>query len=83
MMTKSDAQFLLSGIRKSITMIETNIGLVKQANRELFQAAEPDTPEGMMAFLRLNDNRDWIRLGKRDIKRLARIAKNLKEYIRT
>lgn len=82
MMTKSDAQFLLSGIRKSITVIETNIGMVKQQNRDLYQAAEPDTVEGMMAFARLNTNRDWIRLAKRDIKRLARIAKNLKEFIR-
>lgn len=83
MMTKSDAQFLLSGIRKSITTIEGNIALIKEANRQLYQAAEPDTVEGNMAFFRLNENRDWIRLGKRDIKRLARIAKNLKEYIRT
>ena len=82
MMTKSDAQFLLMGIRKSITAIEANISFVKMTNRALYQAAEPDTDTGKQAFEQLNLNRDWIRLGKRDIKRLARIAKNLKDFIR-
>lgn len=83
MLTKANAQFLQIGLRGAITHLEQVASETKAITRLLYEYSVPNTEDGVDAFKALNKNRDSLRRTKADIKRLAQISKELKDFIRS
>jgi uncharacterized protein YllA (UPF0747 family) len=81
-MTMNDNQLLLSMVKREITMLTDFVQHLKRENRQYYEDAEEGTSKGREAFINLNVTRNSIRAYKARIKRLATVAKNLKQEIK-
>ena len=77
-LTLASKQSLLALVRKEINHNQRMLVYSKQSCKSLYQLSDKENSESLIYFNRLNKIRDEIRITKKRIKQLARIAKELK-----
>ena len=77
-LTLASKQSLLALVRKEINRNQRMIVYSKQSCKSLYQLSDKENSESLIYFNTLNKIRDEIRITKKRIKQLARIAKELK-----
>ena len=77
-LTLASKQSLLALVRKEINYNQRMLVLNKQSCKISYQLSDKENSESLVYFNTLNKIRDEIRITKKRIKQLARIAKELK-----
>jgi hypothetical protein len=79
-LTKADIDSLVSILSGTISLIQDEIGLVKDTQAVLWQACDKDVPETAEVFASLNSQRNYLRKLKKYSKSLSAIQHKLKKY---
>lgn len=82
MLTQPEMQRMLSIVKSNITDLEVDLKDAKESAKILFKRCSPEDPTSHPAFIILNNEKDFIRRCRSEIKKLAALSKSLKKGTR-